>query len=641
MKVLIILLACLGCQPAFASGPAEAALAFLEKVRLGTVNLEPGRDTALSPSTAPEKRQEISRRLVRLAGDLGKGALEAGSTTVDGDLAGVLVRNTGGFDPSRMRVIAIAVVKRKDGWVAAPLPASFDNTGTGFSTEIRRRVTALEGWMLRGQVTDLEEMRERSLEKMRKDIAEAVDIRLLRSGSPAEVRDQFLAACAKRDLAAMLGFLGGLKEVPLPDWAERLRSADAAVAAGRRVGWPWRLLMAPEVVKVPVSDGGEQSEGLFSYACLDPAGQSSRSAMPVVEILHLDFIREEDGLWQVNLPPAFLLGPGEKVGESEGDVDQQLLHSFPAGVRKEVPVKPAASMTEAARFLAEALEADTLGPLLSLMDLEGDPGAANKGCARASQFWWMLHHPDAPRLSVPLGFHENGATGIAAFQFFSPREPERLDVRTFYFEKTAAGWLLMEGLKPTNSPSAPEIAVRDWAEDRLKTWRLSWQTIMLERSQQIQSLPTGGAPSAGEARTLVQSWLEAIRRGDIGSALGMAAWMNKQGAATRTLQNLGYEMGSAVRDGGTATITFVEEGRTWVAVGVKSESEDAVAYPLYLVIGTSAGPRLLIETDLFANASSGRELLNKEALRRVDEFADPEAARELAAMFEKFKTGAK
>jgi hypothetical protein len=611
---------------------------FLEKVRLGTVNLDPGKDTALSSYTAPEKKQEISERLARLSGDLGKGTLEPGQVKVDEDLAGVLVRNTGGFDPSRMRVIAIALVKAKGGWVAAPAPASFDNTGIGFDTKIRQRISALENWMLRNQATDLENIREQSVQKMKHDIQRSLDLKVLRSDSPAEVRDRFLAACAKRDLPAMLGFLGGLKEQYPPDWAERLRSADAAVSAGRRVTWPWRLLMAPEVVRVPVSDGGEQNEGLFSYACLDPAGQSARPSLPKVEILHLDFIKDDDGLWQVNLPPRFLLGPGEKEDESEDDFDQQLLDAFPEGVRKETAENPATGIEQAAASLHQALRDRTLKPLFQLMNLSGDAGAASAGCARAAQSWWALHNPDAPRLAVPLGFYETGKVGIAAFQFFSPREPERLDVRTFYFEKSKAGWLLMSGLRPRNSPSDAEIAARDWAEDRAITWRNNWREQLLSQTRQLDSIAVGNAPSEEEARKLVESWLEAVREGNIEAALRMAVWMNHQAGAARVLQNLGYEIGAAVRDEGKVSVTYTGRGETWTAVGVKSQSRDAVAFPLYLVVATPAGPRILVETDLFANASSGRELLNKEALRRVEEFSAPAAAAELVKLFERFRT---
>ncbi len=53
----------LGLLPslAFASGPGTAALDFLEKVRKGELNLDPGGDTALQKHTTEGKREIIRK----------------------------------------------------------------------------------------------------------------------------------------------------------------------------------------------------------------------------------------------------------------------------------------------------------------------------------------------------------------------------------------------------------------------------------------------------------------------------------------------------------------------------------------------------------------------------------------------------
>ena len=70
----------------------EAALHFLEKVRARTIDLEPGRDTALAAETSSGKRKAISRRLERIATDLSDDPLEVAEVRVDGDYAAALVR---------------------------------------------------------------------------------------------------------------------------------------------------------------------------------------------------------------------------------------------------------------------------------------------------------------------------------------------------------------------------------------------------------------------------------------------------------------------------------------------------------------------------------------------------------------------
>lgn len=639
MKVLFLLLASLGVSFAGTNEPASAAIEFLEKVRLGTVNLDPGKDTALSTHTSPEKRKQISRRLERLAGDLGKGRLETADVKIDEEFAAVIIRNTGGFDPSRVRVISVALVKTKDLWLPAPVPSSFENTGAGLLAAARERLGTLESWMLRGQATELEQLREKSRERMQRDIRAAIDPKLLASDSPEKVAAQFLAACRRQDLPAILGFLGGLQETPPDDWSDRLRSADAAVGAGKNVGWPWRLVMAPEVARVPVKDEGETSASLFSFACLDPAGRGANLSSPKVEILHIELTRDDKGLWKVDLPPSFLLAPGEEADESEDDFDQALLDAFPGEIRKQISVQPAASIGDAASQLHEALRADSLTPLFALMDLEGDPGTASRGCGLAAKAWWQLHNPEASRLAVPLGYHENGRAGIATFQFFSPREPATFDLKSFYFEKSETGWMLMPGLKLTNSPTESQTAVRAWAADRDKTWRSTWQTKMLADSQRLDSIAEGNAPTDEEARKLVEGWLAATHGADIPAVLRMAVTINRQGETARTLQNLGFEMGTALRDGGKTSIVHSARGSTWAVVGVKSQAGNSATFPLYLVIRTNDGPRILIGADLFGDPTSGRDTLNEGVLRRVNNFTTPASAEELRALFDNFRKG--
>lgn len=636
VRVVILLLAVLGSAVAAANEPAEAAIGFLEKVRLGTVNLTPGGDTALSSRTSAQKKTEISRRLERLSKDLGTGKLGTTEVKTDGDFAGVLVHNAGGYDPSRMRVFAVAMVRLKDLWIPAPIPASFENTGTGLAADARNKIALLESWMLKAQITEQERLRDESDLRMKREISAAVDPQFLRS-NPAKIAEAFLASCAKRDLPAILGFLGGLQPQLPNDWPDRLRSADAAIAAGRKVGWPWRLLMAPEVTRVPVDDGGESSGSLFSFACLDPAGRGLRPSAPAIEILHIELSKNNDGFWKVNLPPSFLLSPGEEEDEAEDDFDKDLLDAFPAGVRKTIPAKPAATMEEATAALDLAFRADSLSGLFSLMDLGGDPGATGRGCALAARSWWLVRNPNAPRMAFPLGFHENGKTGIAAFQFFSPREPAAFDMRTFHFEKTPAGWLLIPGMKLTNNPTEPQIAVRDWADDRLKTWRNTWRPSLLDVCPKLDAIAPGSAPQPTESRALIENWLAATHAGDIPAMLGMIAVVKHQGEAEKTLQSIGYEISTALRDEGKVSVVFTEQGKTWTAIGVKSQSAGSSTYPLYLAVSTPSGPRLLISADLFGDSTSARDKLNEVVLGMMKAFTAPESMEELRAIVARYR----
>lgn len=631
------MLALSGVSFAAANDPAAAALGFLEKVRGGTVDLAPGVDTAMSPHTSAEKREQISRRLDRLADDLGKGRLEAVEIKVDENLAGVIVRNMAGFDPSKIRVFSIAMVKSQDQWLPAPVPSSFENTGASLAAAAKQRLSRLEEWMMQGQVAELTQLREQTQQRMQRDIRAAMDPQILRDESPEKVVKQFLDACQRQDLPTILGFLGGLQAEPPEDWVDRLRSADAAVTAGKKVGWPWRLVVAPEVIRVPVSDGGETSDTLFSFACLDPAGSGLGQTNTKVEILHLELSRDVEGLWKIDLPPAFLLSPGEEPDDSDDDFVKSLLDEFPGEVRKQIPAKPGSSLAETSSSLMAALNASTLPSLLSLMDLDGDPGSASRGAAVGARLWWQIHNPEAPRMPLLLGHHEKGKAGVVTVQFFSPREPGSFDLKSFYFERTAQGWLLMPGLRPTNSPSEDQIAVKDWVGDRTRTWRDNWQTKLTAECARLDKMAEGNAPSEQEARQLVENWIHTTGRADIPKALDLLVLMNRQGEIQRTLQNLGFEFSAALREGSKATVIHCERGTTWTAVGVKSQTGKDATFPLYLVVATPRGPKILIGADLFGDSTRSRNKLNEVVLNRIQEFSAPGPMEELRSLFDKFR----
>jgi len=233
VKFLSVLLAVAMTAHAAPSDPGKVAIDFLEKVRQRKLDLEPGGDTALSAQTADEKKRQIARRLDRMASDLGSDPLEIGEVKLDENFAAVLIRKVGGFDPSRLQIFPVALVKRGAEWTAAPVPASFENAGAGYAIALRKRLESLENWMLREQVVDLEKLREQSAGRMRRKIEMNLPAKDLRSFNSKDVGERFLTACERKDQSTVLGLLGGLAAKLPDDWAARL---NAAVAAAHLAG---------------------------------------------------------------------------------------------------------------------------------------------------------------------------------------------------------------------------------------------------------------------------------------------------------------------------------------------------------------------------------------------------------------------
>ena len=629
VKVIPALLAMAVSGLAAPSDPGETAVDFLEKVRTKNLNLEPGADTALSPQTSDKKRKEIARRLERVARDLGDDRLEVGSVKLDGDLAAVMVRKIGGFDPARLQVFPIALVKRGADWTAAPVPASFENSGVRYATALKNRLESLEDWMLRERVVDLENLREQSTARMRREIEANFPVSTLRGFTSQQAGERFIAACEQRQLPAILALLGGLSATLPEDWPARLRAADMALSSTSESARPWRLLVAPEVLRVPVYHDGEAGEtsAIVSIACLDPTGNLPRSKTPKVELVHLALSKKSDGLWRVDPSAEFLTNGSVRNNETDEDLDGDLLELFPAKLALKYPVAPAATVQQACDALIQALGSSNPASWASLIHLQGDPSDQRAICARAAQAWWDLRSPSVARQATPLALHESGNLATAACQLFDARNPDRLDLKFLFFEKTPMGWLWDPS--PADTTRA---ALRDWTDLQSAHWKDQWQDALLRDCTKLEKIPDSAAPGEEESRKLLESWFAATHQGDLAAALRLTARLDTPDSKITLLRNLGFEMTGARLKQDPPSITGVHRGEIWSAVGAEITVDEKSSFPLYPVIGTPAGPRLLLEVDLAASGSRSRDFLNGEALERLA-VSNPAAAVELKKHF--------
>ncbi len=599
---------------AAAGDPGKAAVEFLEKVRERKINLDAGGDTALSARTTPRKRRQIAKRLDRLAKDLGSGSLEVGEVRTDDNLAAVLVRKSGGFDPGNLRVFPVALVRRDSHWEAAPMPASFENAGAGYAVALRKRTEELETWMLRQQVVALEKLQAQAAEQMRGRITEKLSADELKKLDVGQVADRFLTACAGGDLATVLGLLGGLDSEQPDDWSLRLRSAEAAIQAGRDAPPPWRVLVSPQVASAVVlaEDDDAVGRGLFSAAFLDPDGSGMDRKSPRIEVIHFSLKKSTAGLWRIDLPPAFLTAeaPDQPSADDEPDLDADLVHAFPVAWRAAHPASPAAAAESVSQAWFAAIARGDFPALLATLDLTDDPAEATKTCVQAARAWWKIRSHAAAVLALPLSFHSGDSTAAAIYQAFTPRDPDKRDLRQLIFTKSELGWTWLP------HPAVADIStVADWIAHEKERLAADWQRQLLAASP-VVAIPT--APTEAAARQCVGDCLAAIAQGDMTAALSQVARLDSPRSASTTLRNLGYEITGAQQNPEPPTIIAVYPGKAFVAVAVKSHLTDgSPAFPLYPVVQTDQGPRILMEIDLFASSNRSRGFLNKDALQRL------------------------
>jgi len=183
----------------------------------------------------------------------------------------------------------------------------------------------------------------------------------------------------------------------------------------------------------------------------------------------------------------------------------------------------------------------------------------------------------------------------------------------FYFQKSAAGWSWL----PTPGEDL-ELAMRQWVRDQSADLQAKWRDRLLADSVLLDKLPESAVPDPAAAEQLVRAWLDATRAGDVEEALRCTARLSAGDSPETVLRNLGYEIAGNRMSEPPPRILHHQRAGIWTAVGVRTVAGDEASFPLYPVIQTNEGPRILIEVDLFAAGKRSRDFLNKTALARLD-----------------------
>lgn len=430
--------------------------------------------------------------------------------------------------------------------------------------------------------------------------------------------EKFLETCSRRDLPSMLGCLGGLAKMLPEDWPARLNAVEHAVAAGVAAPRPWRILTSPSVARVIVQHEEDDRSALISIAFLDPAGTGEEVTLPQIEVIHLELSKEDNGLWQVNPPEAFLRASEDSDDEAGEPFDSELRDAFTAKWIEKNPLKPQATAENAHRALIAALGSGDFPAILALSKIDGEPSSAQKNSIQAAQISGSVQNPSAVRHAVPLIFQTSETAAVGLFQFFSARDPSRFEPKSLYFEKSPQGWFWAP---EPNAETLEEF--NPWVDSETLAWRDRWQDLVLEDCPILKKIDSLPAPTREEAKDLVKKWLDTTRQGDVKAALNLVARLDDPQSGFTVLQNLGYEITNSRRSKEDPAITGTYCGKNWTAVGVKIDQAGKSAFPLYPVIQTSQGPRILIEIDLFASRNRGREFLNKAAFERLEKSSNP------------------
>lgn len=610
---------------AASSGPGPDAVRFLEKLRDGSLDLKPGGDTALVPQTSDAKCADIKRRLERLTHELGSGPLSSLEVKVDDNLAAVLVGQSSGFDPESFQVVPVAMVMRDGHWLAAPVPASFENTGLGYDSSVRSRAATLEDWLLKKQLTALDALRNRSLVRLRAESNKVISDQAIGALSEEAITQRFLSACRVGDLPVAAALLGITADPPPEDWALRLRGLSGALGNHKNVPRPWRLLVSSDVLCV--SDVSEGGGGVVTLGCLDPAGLPPSFTKLAVESVSFHLVQRVGGGFRVELPEAFYLPVGSgRPEDGRLAVEASVASTFATQMIAMHPAQPQPSSEKLELELLAAFKTGNSHDWVKFVRFS-DVSDKNLTMMAAVRRWWEFHNPAGVNYPLLMGSHVVGDHAVSAFQLVSLRNPDRTNPVFLYFARSERGWLW---------DPAPEASVSagfdSWRAEVEKNLDAQWRAKLLDGCLVLKEMPTGEGPTPDQAQSLMQQWNAAIGSGDLDAAVRLTARMDAADSSRVMVRNLGYAMMDGIASEKKPEVIGVYRAGGWAAVAQKEWVKNAPSWPFYPMVLTPNGARILLEVDLLASTTRSREYLNRESLARLRKLA-PDAVDALETLF--------
>jgi hypothetical protein len=601
-----------------ASGPGEAAIHFLEKVRAGRIDLEPGGDTAISAEVIGPKKLQIANRYERMAEEIGSSSLEIAEVKEDLDFAAVLVKQISIADPSRLQIIPMALVKKNSAWRVAPVPASFENTEARFQLSYKQRLLDLENWMLRGQVTQLETLKQESAAQLRQKIRESVNESDLRTNTPEAILQQFIKACETKQITSILALLGGISKDRPDDWQLRLNAANQAVSIIPPALKVWELLVSKNTLKVVTPHNDER---LFSIEVFNPVDS---------RVSHLEVVisKTADHYWRVDLPNEFFENAPSPLETQTTDL--ALSENFGSEFVNNYQTTPEPTAELAFDRFNQTLNSRNFPSLVRLTDLVSHP----ETCVEAAEVWRGFTKPDSTaRFSSRLSLKKGEKSAVGIIQIFSTRTPEKPDTQAIFFEETPTGWLWLA--KPS---TAAIIPYREWitAETKLKSQQ--WQAELVELIPQMAATNSGRVPSQIECETLIKNWLSATAESNVEKMISQSARIDDSKSISTLLQNIGYEITNSKIHTSIPPKIKIYQGVYGAAAGIQIQQEvGKSSHPFYPIVNTSKGPKILAEIDLFVSEKNSREFLNSAAFDRLQKSTSPEVVAEFKKLFLEFK----
>jgi hypothetical protein len=596
------------------AGPSDAAVAYLINVARERVDVS--EDTALDDGTTVEKKTIIRESLKRLSSIVNEGELRAIDERIDGDLAAVLVSRIIDYDPSQVQIFAIAMLKRDDRWLPAPVLASFENTGITYLPKLSTSSKKLEDWMLTERTNQLTRLRNDVQTDLLEDIQKAGSLEELRSCSPEQIVQKFIEACTTKNLPAALVYLGGLEENLPKNWDDILRFISTNIRETRKPNESWRHITSTTGARAVIETDIFTDGAMVSIGAFNPFEKVPK-LLPIT-VFHFPLDRSDEDTWRLRLPSWLLDGVLPDAGDPG---DAELVEAFPGKLLEKHKPEIFSDPTALMESLQKALSSPSVEAILPYIGVPPS-GDAMPVLLRAESLWLEFRGRDS-QAPLLLEVRQDGDQACALLSLFDDRNPQirRSLIQRIFLQEKDGQWVIPASPHETSDKTSQKLI--DWAEEASGLSEADW-LARLGLATTIGGIPADSAPTEAEALAAAEAWLEALHSRNPRAILRSVAAFDDDRGIKNLFRTIGHELQA---DHQTEVLKIHRLGR-WAAVSthaVSTQRSDDPYLLLYPIVSTQSGPRVLAEAVLFHADTRSREFLNSSTWNRLEDRL-PEAA---------------
>ncbi|BDS06179.1 hypothetical protein NT6N_12190 [Oceaniferula spumae] len=617
----------------------KAAISYVKLLSQEKINLTG--DTALSPHCELGRRKQIREQIeFYLKTSINQDdVLTLESKKVEGDFAALLLRAENPTSPLGTRIHALAMLKRGGVWKPAPLPGSFANTGYGYDPEVEKTVRSLELWMAREKIKRETSAREEASNKFLTEISAREKTAGLDDISPEKAVTLLIEALRSKDLMRILAIMGAASD----ESYEPLKTTISQVSRGLNEDDPandWQLVnnrsVIAQVMKVDKTKNevavgfwnplGKTEEKILYFPVFKAKGKTFARLSELLKVALLP----EDERWQ------------QRWRHRRGD-ETTLRKKLPSVIFKN---NTGTSQPTSRQLLDELLKINKTGDfsaLLSLLPRKGEyfgkEENQKKGLQALGALWRNLNWMKANPLHV-LDLLEEEDIALAPLQFAKTNRPGEFETVKVWMTKLDDGWHVIP---------AEILEESQGKEAQVTMQKLQRQLNSIQQAQQekqarelMDKVVTITPPlkldpvTDEEAKKTLTNFRTLLRTKETASALASSAVLEGTNSA-QTLKIFNYAIrGAADHTPHDDTLGINRAGK-WLGISIRttSKSSGVADYPLYLIVNTDAGGKVLLDVDLRHATNRGRELLNSKTWNKLKEALPEQSLTEVKSIFDK------